>query len=147
MDLRSIDVEGATGEYDTNYQGKAAAAIQAFKDGDDFVFVHVEAPDECGHDGDVKLKVKAIEKIDQQVLKPIQEYLAQSKEDYRILLTPDHATPLVKRTHTLDPVPFVIFDSRRRENNPPFYDEEAAKKSGLFFADGYQLMDYFLSDQ
>ncbi|MGI5892292.1 MAG: cofactor-independent phosphoglycerate mutase [Bacillota bacterium] len=146
MGLKSIEVEGATGEYDTNYGGKAEAALKALAQGDDFVFIHVEAPDECGHDGDIDLKVKSIEKIDEEVVKTIKMALDATHEDYKILLTPDHATPIVRRTHTIDPIPFVIYDSRKKANNPALYDEEAAKASGLYFADGYKLMDYFLQD-
>ncbi len=146
MQLKSIDVEGATGEYDTNYRGKAQAAIDALAAGDNFVFVHVEAPDECGHDGDIELKVKAIERIDQEVVKPIKEAMDASGEDYRILVTPDHATPIVRRSHTTDLIPFIIYDSRKKNNNAAAYDEEAAKASGIFFPDGYLLMDYFLQN-
>lgn len=109
MDI--IDVPGATGNIHTNFRGKGEAALKALRDGHDFVYIHVEAPDECGHQGLVQEKVLSIEKIDAEVLTPLLDGL-DGREDYRILILPDHPTPLDIRTHTTDPVPWLIYDSR-----------------------------------
>ncbi|ACL76484.1 cofactor-independent phosphoglycerate mutase [Ruminiclostridium cellulolyticum] len=141
--LDSIDVEGATGNIDTNFIGKANAAIQALESGKDFVYVHVEAPDECGHRHEIENKVKAIELLDSQVVKPILEGI--SKYDYRVLVLPDHPTPLRLRTHTSEPVPFIIYDSTNEiQSQAKSYDEFEAKKSGVFIEDGYKLMDLLI---
>ncbi len=141
--LDSIDVEGVTGNIDTNFIGKANAAIKALEGGKDFVYVHVEAPDECGHRHEIENKVKAIELLDSQIVKPILEGI--SKFDYRVLVLPDHPTPLRLRTHTSDPVPFIIYDSTNEIQSPAkSYDEFEAKKSGVFVEDGYKLMDLFI---
>ncbi len=141
--LDSIDVEGATGNIDTNFIGKANAAIQALESGKDFVYVHVEAPDECGHRHEIENKVKAIELLDSQVVKPILEGI--SKFDYRVLVLPDHPTPLRLRTHTSEPVPFIIYDSTDEiQSSAKSYDEFEAKKSGVYVDDGYKLMDLFI---
>lgn len=141
--LDSIDVEGATGNIDTNFIGKANAAIQALENGKDFVYVHVEAPDECGHRHEIENKVKAIELLDSQVVKPILEGI--SKFDYRVLVLPDHPTPLRLRTHTSEPVPFIIYDSTDEiQSSAKSYDEFEAKKSGVYVDDGYKLMDLFI---
>ena len=108
--LKSIDVPGATGTIDTDYEGKAGAAIELFKEGIDFVYIHVEAPDECSHQGDLAGKIKSLEFIDDRIIKPVGEYLKNSGEDYRILVVPDHRTPVEIRTHSSEPVPFVIYD-------------------------------------
>lgn len=109
--LRPIHVEGATGELETNYEGKVQAALHCLKEGDDFVFLHLEAPDECGHSGIAADKVEAIHRLDQRVLKPLLKGLADIGEDYRLLLLPDHATPLTLRTHVHDPIPYLLYDS------------------------------------
>ncbi len=141
--LDSIDVEGATGNIDTNFIGKANAAIKALEDGKDFVYVHVEAPDECGHRYEIENKVKAIELLDSQIVKPILEGI--SKFDYRVLVLPDHPTPLRLRTHTSEPVPFIIYDSTNEvQSQANSYDEFEAEKSGVFVEDGYKLMDLFI---
>ncbi len=141
--LDSIDVEGATGNIDTNFIGKANAAIKALEDGKDFVYVHVEAPDECGHRYEIENKVKAIELLDSQIVKPILEGI--SKFDYRVLVLPDHPTPLRLRTHTSEPVPFIIYDSTNEvQSQANSYDEFEAEKSGVFVEDGYKLMDFFI---
>ncbi len=141
--LDSIDVEGVTGNIDTNFIGKANAAIKALEDGKDFVYVHVEAPDECGHRYEIENKVKAIELLDSQIVKPILDGI--SKFDYRVLVLPDHPTPLRLRTHTSEPVPFIIYDSTDEIQSPAkSYDEFEAKKSGVYVDDGYTLMDLFI---
>ncbi len=142
--LSPIEVEGATGDYYTNYEGKASAAIDAFRRGDEFVFVHVEGPDECGHDGDAELKVRAIERIDAEILAPIKAYLDELGEEYRILLMPDHATPIEERTHTIASIPYAIYGSGFDKKSGLPYNEAAAKKSGREIPLGYELMKYFV---
>ncbi len=143
--LKSIDVEGTTGNIDTNFIGKAEAAIKELKSGQDFVYVHIEAPDECGHRYEIENKVKAIEIIDQQIVKVIKTALDEMDEEYKIMILPDHPTPLSLRTHTNEPVPFLVYDSNNLQENPlQAYDEFSAEKTGIFVAEGYKLMDYFL---
>jgi len=142
--LASIDVEGATGNIHTNFIGKANAAVKALDSGLDFVYVHVEAPDECGHRYEIENKVKAIEFLDSQVVGPILDGL-KKYDEYKILVLPDHPTPLSLRTHTSDPVPFIIYDSTHEINSPASsYDEFEARKSEIFIEDGYKLMDLFI---
>jgi len=143
--LDIIDVEGATGNIDTNYIGKAKAALAELAKGNDFVYVHVEAPDECGHRHEIVNKYKAIEYIDNQIVKVIKEEMERIGEDYKMMILPDHPTPLALRTHTSDPVPFLIYQSNDKVDNPSgCYDEFAAKETDLYFPEGYKLMDYFL---
>ena len=139
--MRSIDVEGATGNVHTNYEGKANAAIQAFKDGYDYVYVHVEGPDECGHRAELENKVLSIELIDKKILAPVHEYLKACGEDYRIMILPDHPTPLRIRTHSIDPVPFMIYDSKVENCGVENFSEESAEAKKLYIANGYKLMD------
>ncbi len=144
--LELIEVEGATGNIDTNYRGKAEAATRALKEGQDFVYLHVEAPDECSHRFEIENKVKAVEMIDQEVVKRINDELQQSGIVYSILLITDHATPLSLGTHTKDPVPFAIYRSDDQKNNPDLkYDEISASKTKLFIREGFLLMDRFLN--
>ncbi len=140
-----ITVPGATGWIDTNYVGKAEHALFALKT-KDIVYLHVEAPDEAGHTGDAKNKIKAIEDFDELIVGNIVEGMKQF-DDYRILALPDHPTPLEIRTHSAEPVPFVIYDSREeRSGEPVSYDETiAARKDALVFEQGYKLMDHFLN--
>ncbi len=143
--LQSVDVEGATGNIHTNFIGKANAAIEALDSGRDFVYVHVEAPDECGHRYEIENKVKAIEYLDRKVVAPILEGLKKHKE-YKVLVLPDHPTPLSLRTHTSEPVPFIIYDSTNEIESPAHsYDEAEAEKTGIFVEDGYKLMDLFIT--
>ena len=139
--MRSIDVEGATGNVHTNYQGKAQAAIKAFADGCDYVYIHVEAPDECGHRAETENKVLSIEKIDSEILAPVLSYLQGCGEDYRIMVLPDHPTPIFMRTHTSDPVPFFIYDSTKDIAGVSTFDEDHATATGYYVADGYRLME------
>ena len=139
--MKSIDVEGATGNVHTNYQGKAQAAIQAFSDGYDYVYIHVEAPDECGHRAETENKVLSIEKIDTEILAPVLSYLQGCGEDYRIMVLPDHPTPIALRTHTSDPVPFFIYDSTKDTIGVSTFDEDNAAGTGYYVADGYRLME------
>ncbi len=145
LGMEIIKVDNATGDYYTNYAGKAKAAVDTVLDKTDMVFIHVEAPDECGHDGDLELKIKSIERIDEMVCY-IKEKMDASGQDYKLLILPDHATPIALRTHTLDPIPFLIYDSRKEKQteNPPCYDEKTGKNSGIFYNKGYELMGDFL---
>lgn len=142
--LESRDVEGATGTLHTNFEGKAQATIASFQEGKDFVYLHLEAPDECSHQGDLEGKIKALELIDQKVATPVVAYLKDAGEAFRILVVPDHRTPLAIRTHSSDPVPFVLYDSRnQQEQDGRNCFAEDAGKLGKFFDSGYQLADYF----
>jgi 2,3-bisphosphoglycerate-independent phosphoglycerate mutase len=140
--LEVINVPGATGYYDTSYEGKAKAAVKSLKK-NDFVFVHVEAPDEAGHNGDLREKITAIERFDQLVVGTILEALGR-KIDFRILVLPDHPTPISVRTHTREPVPFAIFGTDLARGSFSGYSEKEAEKSSLYFDKGYELMDYFI---
>lgn len=144
--LNVIDVEGATGNVHTNFDGKAQAAIKALKDGDDFVYVHLEAPDEAGHRHEIENKVKAIELIDSKIAAPIIEYLKSSGEDYNILVMPDHPTPLAIKTHTSDPIPYILYSSKNAEqiSGLTSYTEAEAKKTGNFIENGYTIINKLL---
>jgi 2,3-bisphosphoglycerate-independent phosphoglycerate mutase len=141
--LTPILVPGATGFLDTNYAGKVAAALGALK-GVDLVFVHVEAPDEAGHSGELKLKLKAIEDFDAKVVGPMRAGL-DKWGDYRLLVLCDHLTPLAQRTHTAEPVPFILYDSRRPGDHPRPYSEAAAQATGLFLEQGADLLPRLLT--
>ena len=143
--MKVVNVEGATGYIDTNFKGKADAAIEAFKNGSDFVYIHVEAPDECGHRGEMENKVKSIELIDKFIIGPVVNYLKMNG-DFKVLVTPDHATPLAVRTHTNDPIPFMIYDSRKKYQGVENLSEKEAKTTGIFIEPGYTLMDKFIKD-
>lgn len=144
--MNVVEVEGATGYIDTNFEGKAQAAIDEFKNGQDFVYIHVEAPDECGHRHEIENKPKAIEYIDKLILNPVNEYLKGTGEDYKILITPDHATPLALKTHTNDPVPFMIYCSNKPQNGVEHFNENTAKETGLYVETGHSLMNKFIND-
>lgn len=144
--MNVIEVEGATGYIDTNFKGKADAAIKAFEDGSDFVYIHMEAPDECGHRGEIANKVKSIELIDEMVVGPVVNYLKSTGEDFKVLVTPDHATPLILKTHTSDAIPYLIYDSRHKLNGPSSYSEINAKNTGNILDTGYKLMDGFINN-
>ncbi|MBR2850654.1 MAG: cofactor-independent phosphoglycerate mutase [Clostridia bacterium] len=143
--MTSVDVEGATGNVHTNYDGKAAAAIKAFKDGADYVYVHVEGPDECGHRAETDNKVLSIELIDKKILSPVYEYLLGTGEDFKIMVLPDHPTPVRLRTHTITPVPFFIYSSADEKQGVERFDEENAEKTGVYISDGYTLMDILVN--
>ncbi|WP_058486296.1 cofactor-independent phosphoglycerate mutase [Defluviitalea phaphyphila] len=143
--LRSIDVEGATGNINTNFIGKAMAAVNELKKGQDFVYVHIEAPDECGHRNELYNKIKSIELIDEKVIKVIKEQLDLLGEDYKIMVLPDHPTPIRLRTHTSDPVPYVIYQkSKEKLQENQKYDEIYIRENENYFPKGHELMDYFL---
>lgn len=141
--MRVIDVEGATGYIDTNFGGKAQAAIDALKNGCDFVYIHVEAPDECGHRFEIENKVKSIELIDELILGPIMK--AFEGEEIRVLICPDHPTPLALKTHTNAPVPYLIYDSGKTEKGVECFCEESAERTGNFIGVGHTLMEKFLN--
>lgn len=141
--MDNVQVEGANGGLDTNYEGKAQAAVDALlKGGYDFAYIHVEAPDEMGHQGSVEKKIKAIENLDDRVIRIVKEQMDASGEDYRMLILPDHPTPIRVRTHTSDPVPYLLYDSTSPRQETWSYNEEEAKKSGNDIPKGHQLMDY-----
>lgn len=143
--MHNIEVPGANGTLETNWEGKADAAARALlEEGYDFVYIHMEAPDEMGHQGSLERKIKAIEYLDGRVLGPLVEQLDQSGEDYRLLLMPDHPTPIACRTHTSDPVPYLLYDSRREVEFSGQYNEEDARKSGIVVERGYTLMSKLL---
>lgn len=134
-------VEGANGGLHTNYEGKAQAAVDALlKEGYDFAYIHVEAPDEMGHQGSLERKIEAIQYLDARVVKPVREQLDQSGEPYRMLILPDHPTPIHKRTHTADPVPYLLYDSTKAANGPESYSEKTAQESGIYEAHGHLLL-------
>ncbi len=149
--LHVVDVPGATGNIHTNFQGKAEAAIAEFERGQNYIYLHVEAPDECGHRAEIENKVRAIELIDQKIVGPVWEYLESHRlstgEDYRIMVLPDHPTPLSLRTHTGDPVPFAFFGSDRHGRPAAkAYDEESCRQTGYYLDEGYELFSKFVRD-
>lgn len=145
--MRVISPAGATGGMVTDYRAKADAALALLREDCDLVYIHVEAPDECGHQGNPAAKVAAIEAIDRDILGHIMDELDAAGEDYRILLCPDHPTPVAIRTHTGEPIPFVIYDSRKALTGAPRYTEAEAQKTGLFLPEGPMLMQALLEKQ
>lgn len=144
--MKVIDVPGANGSLHTNYEGKAAAAVGAVLEGGcDFAYVHVEAPDEMGHQGSIENKIKAIENLDSRVIAPIKTAMDASGEPYRLLILPDHPTPIRCRTHTADPVPYILYDSSRERRLIARYTEKDAKATGNYVAEGYKLIDKLFS--
>ena len=140
--MKVYQVPGATGSLDTNYEGKAQAAVKALlEDGCDFVYIHVEAPDEMGHQGLIHEKVQSIEYLDQRLIALVKKAMDDSGEDYRMLILPDHPTPIRVRTHTGNPVPFLLYDSTHPEKKKAKYSEAEAAAAGDFEPDGYQLID------
>lgn len=143
--MNSVDVDGATGYLDTNFDGKCKAAIEEFKNGADLVYIHVEAPDECGHRGEIENKVKAIEMIDEHILGPVVEFL-KGYDDFAVLVCPDHPTPLSIRTHTSTPVPYLIYDSKNEINSGvKLFCEKEARETGNYIEKGFTMMNYFLT--
>lgn len=139
--MDNIIVDGANGGLHTNYEGKAQAAVKALvEDGYDFVYVHVEAPDEMGHQGSVEKKVQAIEYLDSRVIKIVKEQMDASGEDYRMLILPDHPTPICVRTHTSDPVPYMLYDSTKQAHQNWDYNEADAKAGGIDVPHGWDMM-------
>lgn len=147
-EMTNIEVDGANGTLETNWEGKADAAVKALlEDGFDFVYIHMEAPDEMGHQGSLERKIKAIEYLDSRVLARVVEKMNQSGEPYRMLLMPDHPTPIACRTHTADAVPYMLYDSRKDAESALLYNEADAGKSGIVVEQGYTLMSKLLEKQ
>ena len=141
--MKVIEVEGANGGLNTNYEGKAQAAIDVLtKAGYDFAYIHVEAPDEMGHQGSVERKVKAIEYLDSRVIKPVKEGLEAAGEDFRMLVLPDHPTPICMRTHSSDSVPYLLYDSTDLQQHDWKYNEAEGESSGNYVACGHEIIDY-----
>ena len=140
-----VEVPGATGSLETNYEGKADAAVKALLEkGHDFVYIHVEGPDEMGHQGLIDHKIKSIEFLDSRLIARVKAAMDASGEDYRMLVLPDHPTPIRCRTHTADPVPYVMYDSTRQQKKLAHYNEKEAAAAGNFEPEGYKLMETFL---
>lgn len=143
--MEVVEVEGATGSLDTNYLGKAQAAVKALlEDGQDFVYIHVEAPDEMGHQGNLMHKVQSIAEIDEKIVSVVKKALDDAGEPYRMLVLPDHPTPICKRTHTSDPVPYVLYDSTKVQKKADVFSEKTAEASGIYQSEGYRLLEEFI---
>lgn len=143
--MKVMEVEGATGSIDTNFEGKAQAAIDALlKEGCDFAYIHVEAPDEMGHQGLIEEKVKSIEYLDSRLIALVKKAMEDAGEEFRMLILPDHPTPIRIRTHTGDPVPYILYDSRRQAKRIARYTEASAAACDNYEPDGYKLMERFL---
>ncbi|MCD8105975.1 MAG: 2,3-bisphosphoglycerate-independent phosphoglycerate mutase [Lachnospiraceae bacterium] len=155
--MNVVLVEGANGGLDTNYEGKALAAVDALLDGgSDYVYVHLEAPDEMGHQGSLERKIQSIENLDRRIIRIVKEKMDASGEPYRMLVMPDHPTPIRIRTHTADPIPYLLYDSTKnlelrdsakclgQENNIRIYCERTAAQSGIYRPEGYRLIDVLL---
>ncbi len=143
-DMQTPEVQGSTGYLDTNFEGKADAGIDAFKNGCDLVYLHFEAPDECGHRGEAENKVKAIELIEKRAFKAVLEYLENCGEDFRILIMPDHPTPLDTMTHSSECVPYLIYDSSKQVKGVKSFTEAYAKSTGNFVEHGPDIMEKLL---
>lgn len=139
--MQIVEVDGATGNNDTNFKGKGEAALKTLLEGQDLVYIHVEAPDECGHHGDLEGKIRAIERIDEEVVGPLLSGLKEAGEDYTILVMPDHPTPIAIKTHISDPIPYLLYCSTRQKNSGiDTYTEETAKSTGVYLEEGFRLM-------
>ncbi len=144
--MKVYNVPGATGSIDTNWEGKAQAAIDALlKDGCDYAYIHVEAPDEMGHQGRVEDKVKSIEYLDSRLIARVKQAMEAAGEDYRMLILPDHPTPLRIRTHTSNPVPYLLYDSTHEQKKRERFTEESARSADNFEPNGYKLLERFLA--
>ncbi len=145
--MQVINVSGANGGLYTNYEGKAKAAVKTLlEDGNDFVYVHVEAPDEMGHSGNAHNKVLSIENVDSKIVKIIQDDLDNAGVPYRMLILPDHPTPIRIRTHTGNPVPFLLYDSTHPQKKKAFFSEKEGETADVFVAEGYKLIDMLISN-
>lgn len=141
-DMKVIDVPGATGSLHTNYEGKAGAAVKALlEDGCDYVYIHVEAPDEMGHQGNVDHKIKSIEYLDSRVVGPVKDAMDASGEDYRMLIMPDHPTPICIRTHTRNPVPYILYDSTKQQKAIRRFTEKEAEATGNYEPKAHLLLE------
>lgn len=144
--MKVYNVPGATGSIDTNWEGKAQAAIDALlKDGCDYAYIHVEAPDEMGHQGRVEDKIKSIEYLDSRLIARVKQAMEAAGEDYRMLILPDHPTPLRIRTHTSNPVPYLLYDSTHEQKKRERFTEESARNADNFEPNGYKLLERFLA--
>ncbi|MDP1553221.1 MAG: phosphoglycerate mutase, partial [Methanobacteriaceae archaeon] len=144
LGLNNINVPGATGYFDTDYVAKGKYAVDALDD-HDLIFIHVEAPDEAGHAGDVAEKIKAIQEIDSKILGPLMKKL-EEYEEYVLVLLPDHATPISVKTHTMDPIPYVIYSNRIKPDKVEQYDEESAKKGSLGMDKSHNLINKIINE-
>lgn len=146
--MQNLMVEGANGGLHTNYTGKAEAAVKALtEDGFDFVYIHVEAPDEMGHQGKVKDKIRSIEWIDEKIIGPVTEKLSKQGQDFRMLVLPDHPTPICVRTHTADPVPYLLYDSTKNAQGAASYDEKHGMKSKIREEEGHRLIGHLFEGE
>ena len=146
--MKVIEVEGATGNIDTNFKGKGEAALKTLLDGQDLVYIHVEAPDECGHHGDLEGKIQAIERIDQDIVGPLLKGLEEAGEDYSILVMPDHPTPISIKTHISDPIPYLLYCSTDvTDSGIDTYTEKTGKSTGVYVEPGYLLMQQLLKNK
>lgn len=143
--MNVVNVPGATGYIDTNFEGKAKACIDELEAGSDFVYIHVEAPDECGHRHEIENKKRSIELIDEKILTPVVAAL-EKYDDYKVLVCPDHPTPLSLMTHTNDPIPFMIYHKLAPAKGVESYSEKTAKQTGLFISEGHTLMQKFIEE-
>ena len=140
--MTNIIVEGADGTLHTNYEGKANAAVKALVEDDfDFVYIHVEAPDEMGHQGSIERKIKAVENLDAKVIKTVVDKLSAADVPFRVVITPDHPTPIRLRTHVAEPVPYMLYDSTDKLDREWAYNEVDAAASKNYIANGYELID------
>ena len=139
------DIKGATGNYTTDFTAKADAVLDAFDNGCDFAYIHMEAPDECGHQGDLEHKIYSIEQIDFKVVKYLKEKLESKGEDFAMLILPDHPTPIAVKTHVKDPVPYLLYNSKCVKKGTSCYDEFSAKSTGIFVGEGYKLIEKLFS--
>ncbi|MBO5198740.1 MAG: cofactor-independent phosphoglycerate mutase [Lachnospiraceae bacterium] len=143
--MKVVEVPGANGTLHTNYEGKAEAAVKVLLDENyDFVYIHVEAPDEMGHQGGISNKVTSIEYLDERLIRIVREKLSAAGVPYRMLIMPDHPTPIAVRTHTSDPVPYLLYDSTKERKKIGYYNEREAAGSGILIQDGYTLIDRLL---
>jgi 2,3-bisphosphoglycerate-independent phosphoglycerate mutase len=149
--LEVVEVEGITGTINTNMAGKAKAAVDELLSGKDFVFLHIEAPDECSHQGSLEEKIRAIELIDKKVVGYVRKVMDKSGQDYRLMVLPDHPTPLSIRTHSGDPVPFVIYDSKASQGSSNkkggYFGEAYASSTGMMIEKGHKLADHFFGKE
>ncbi len=145
-DMKNIEVDGATGNWDTNFLGKAKACVNALKDGADLVYIHMEAPDECGHQGNLEKKIYSIEQISEVVVKYLLEELPKLNDDFSILILPDHPTPIKVKTHVSDAVPYLIYRSNFKQNGASAYTEIAALNSKITVPVGHDLMKKFINN-
>ncbi len=145
-DMKSCHVEGITGTVETNYEGKANAAIEVLKEGYDLVYIHLEGPDECGHQGDLDGKIRALELIDEKVIAPVKDAMEKENIDYKFMVMPDHPTPISIKTHSSEPVPCVIYERGKNDKGKAdCFSEAECEKYGVYIENGYEIMGIFLS--